>query len=447
MLRRFFLYNFGLVHRFTSGFQRRVSAFGKILLSVLGGAAIFGINTHEAATYQLFSLLAALFALSMFWHFLLRRQRLPIAAERHLPPHATVGEPLRYTLSFIQTGTRIQRGLSVLDWLAGGYPAWEEFRDATEPGASRRNAFDRYMGFYTWQWLLRNKRGASLEERALPDLAPNQRVTVPLELTPLRRGRLQFAELCLHRSDPFGLLRSVQILPLPQSCCVLPRCHPVSPLPQEGGRAYQRGGVALANSVGDSEEFLSLREYRQGDPLRKVHWRSSARYGRWVVKEFQDEYFVRRALVLDTFCPPQRAEDFEAAVSAAASLALGETGRDALLDLMFVEHQAHCFTAGRGLAHAVSLLEVLAGVQPSRQTEFAVLSGNVLQRAGTLSSVACVLLDWDEPRRKLCSHLAGLGLPVAVLLVRAEAPDPSAGAGLFLRHVRPGHLAADLLWQ
>jgi uncharacterized protein (DUF58 family) len=151
--------------------------------------------------------------------------------------------------------------------------------------------------------------------------------------------------------------------------------------------------------------------------------------------------------VLDTFCSPARMEDFEAAMSTAASLALAEPERDALLDLMFVERDAHCFTAGRGLADATALLEILAGVQPSRQTDFSVLAQNVLSRAGNLSSVACVLLDFDPPRRRLCEALAAFGLSVGVLLVREQAPDEAPPAGLFLRHIRPSRLAADLLWR
>jgi uncharacterized protein (DUF58 family) len=54
---------------------------------------------------------------------------------------------------------------------------------------------------------------------------------------------------------------------------------------------YQQGGVALASNVGQSDEFVALRDYRQGDPLRHIHWRSWARAGKPVVKEFEDEFF------------------------------------------------------------------------------------------------------------------------------------------------------------
>jgi uncharacterized repeat protein (TIGR01451 family) len=417
---------------------------GHLLLFAMLMAGVFGFDTHGAATYQLFTLLVAVSGLSVSWNFLARRRFPDILAERQLPRHATVGETLRYSLTLTNRGQHCQRGLSILDRLSGTEPDWTTFQSAVDPGEARRNFFDRYVGFYKWQWLLRYLRGASLKEQALPDLPPQQSVTISLELTPLRRGRLQFSGLCLHRPDPFGLFRTLHTVPLPQSCYVLPKRYRISPLPSGGGRAYQRGGVALANNVGESEEFMAMREYRPGDSLRTVHWRSSAKFGRWVVKEYQDEYFVRRALVLDTFCPASRMEDFEAAVSTAASLALSVPDRDALLDLMFVEREAHCFTAGRGVAHVISLLEVLAGVQLSRQTDFSVLAHNVLSRVASLSSVVCVLLDFDSSRRQLCNRLVALGLTVNVLVVQEQAPSDVPLHGLFLRHVRPRHLAEDL---
>src|SRR5207237_287835 len=80
-----------------------------------------------------------------------------------------------------------------------------------------------------------------------------------------------------------------------------PPRHPVRRFTLAGARRFQKGGVSLASRVGESEEFVSLRDYRPGDPLRLIHWKSWARRGRPVVKEFQDEFFVRYGLVLDTF--------------------------------------------------------------------------------------------------------------------------------------------------
>src|SRR3989442_2313388 len=91
------------------------------------------------------------------------------------------------------------------------------------------------------------------------------------------------------------------------------------------GRRYQPGGIPLSSSTGDAIEFLGPREYREGDAVRSIHWRSWARRGEPVVKEYQEEYFCRIAILLDTFVRrrPRAAgvRAFEAAISVVASVA------------------------------------------------------------------------------------------------------------------------------
>ena len=449
ILRRLFFRQFGLVYRVSLWFSRHFSPLGHFLLGLLMVSAAFGANTRAVTTYQLSSFLVGVFCLGLSWGVVGRRAKLTVAVERRVPLHGTVGEPLRYQLTLCNSGTRTEHGLSVLDQLHVRFPEWGEFSNtADDPAQARRNPFDRFVGFHRWQSLMRMNRGASIVERPLPELPPGRRVSFAMELTPLRRGRLQFADVCLFRPEPFGLFRTQHRFPQPKVCHVLPKRYPMSDLPSLGGRSYQRGGVALANAVGESEEFLALREFRQGDLPRNIHWRSSAKLGRLVVKEFQDEYFVRRALVLDTFFDPSRSVEFEAAISVAASLTTSEPRRDSLLDLLFIEQQAQCFTAGRGLAGMDGLLEVLAGVQPASKGSFGLLAEQVIQRLNLLSGVICVLLDWDPVRQSLVKTLCASGIPVAVLLVREALPEIIEPVpDLFLRRLRPSQLPEDLLWN
>lgn len=64
----------------------------------------------------------------------------------------------------------------------------------------------------------------------------------------------------------------------------------------------------LSSSTGDAIEFVGTRDYREGDPPRNIHWRSWARRGAPVVKEYQEEYFCRIALILDTFLPARETD-------------------------------------------------------------------------------------------------------------------------------------------
>jgi uncharacterized protein (DUF58 family) len=215
-----------------------------------------------------------------------------------------------------------------------------------------------------------------------------------------------------------------------------------------GTMKYQLGGVSLASSVGESEEFVALREYRPGDPLRRMHWKSFAKLGKPIVKEHQEEFFVRHALVLDTFGGPGESELFEEAVSVAASLAFTIRNQDSLLDLMFAGPRAYCFTTGRGVGHIEQILEVLASVQASRENNFSSLEHLVVTHAAELSGCVCIFLSWDLERQRLVTALLSRHVPLRVFVVTpTQEPLPAgvmaAQAGHF--HTLPiGKIAETL---
>jgi hypothetical protein len=165
------------------------------------------------------------------------------------------------------------------------------------------------------------------------------------------------------------------------------------------------------------------------------------------VKEFQDEFFTRHALILDTFCDETLETVFEAAISVAASLCESIEGSDSLLDLMFVGTEAYCFTAGRGQGGTEQFLEILACAQACADQPFERLQQSVLQRIPLLSAAVCVLLAFDEPRRNMIKALEATGLPLRILLI---TEDGEARSGLTDWNgsrpdlIRPRHLAQDL---
>jgi uncharacterized protein (DUF58 family) len=216
-----------------------------------------------------------------------------------------------------------------------------------------------------------------------------------------------------------------------------------------GTLKYQQGGVALASSVGESEEFVSLREYRRGDPMRHIHWKSWARTGKPIIKEFQDEFFVRHALILDTFAELHGRELFEEAVSVAASFACTLRTQESLLDLMFVGPQAFCLTAGRGLAHIEQMLEVLAAVDICDHKPFSSLETLVLQHITGVSGCLCIFIAWDQARQDLVQMLRAFGLPLLVLVIvppgSTELPlGPMAGEPGAFHTLELGKVAEDL---
>jgi uncharacterized protein (DUF58 family) len=419
---------------------RRLTKAGVLALTSMILAGAVGADVDQSVAFEAFALLCCLLGVALLWIPAFRGQ---FAVIRSLPRLATVNQPFSYRVEVRNNSQRAYGKLELLEDLADARPTLPEFAQLIRPTQTMRT-FRLARGGATHL----DFRQAKVKPVELPPLGPGGTVDARVEVAPLRRGPLRFLGVTLARQDPFGLVRSFNRLPLPQSVLVLPKRYPVPPLAFPGARHYQPGGVALASSIGDAEEFVSLRDYRPGDAFRRIHWRSWARVGRPIVKEYQEEFFVRYGLVLDTFVGPGPSEAFEEAVSVAASFACTLDSQESLLDLLFVGTRAFCFTTGRALGQSSQVLEVLASAGPSAGQPFEVLRHLVLRHAGGLSGCICVFVSWDEPRRELVERLKGFGMPVLTLLVAAEThardAEKVSGESVQLRRLRPGKIAEDL---
>jgi uncharacterized protein (DUF58 family) len=400
--------------------RRRFTPAGLAVLGALLVVGVTGLDPDLSACYQAFSLLLCLVlvAVSLNWSF-----RAHFSATRLLPPFGTAGAPFHYRVVVRNLSAETQSGLTLLENLADSRPSFQEWRAAHLAEQKRVRSFRFNQLGRTNPFKL-----ATVKDTAVPPAPPGQETEVRVELTPLRRGVLHFNGVTLARPDPLGVLRALATVPLPQTALILPRRYPLPPIALPGTLKYQEGGVALAARVGQSEEFVALRDYRHGDPMRHIHWRSWARVGKPVVKEFEDEFFVRHALVLDTFTDHQPGEVFEEAVSVAASFVCTIQTQESLLDLLFVGPQSYCFTAGRGLAHAEQMLEILASVRACGDQRFRALQDLVLNHVRALSGCICVFVAWDDDRRKFVEMLRALRVPVLALVIvepgRRQALDP-----------------------
>lgn len=419
--------------------RRRFTTAGILSLGVAAAAAALGLDTTQTVDYQAFTFLFCLLSLAMIWRHLFRPRLL---LGRSLPRFGTVGEAFPYVITVRNLGSRAERGISVREDADEPVPTLEEF--AAETGDRSKPArFIRWTGFDRYAELRRRGRISGLKEIPLPDLPGSDTCEVSAELVPPRRGKLVLRGLEVSRPDPLGIFKAFRRDRSGAAVLVLPKRYPVPRLALPGVRRYQQGGVALSSAVGESQEFVSLRDYRPGDPLRRIHWRTWARTGKPVVKEYQDEFFVRHALALDTFLP-EGGPRLEEAVSVAASFACSVLTQDSLLDLLFVGTEAYCFTAGRGLGGPDRMLEVLACVEPCRDKPFEVLAGSVLRRRAALSGCICVLTGLDAARREFLSRMASVGLECRSFLVTDGAPPPEAASVPGLRVLQVGKVAQGL---
>jgi len=390
--------------------RRRFTPVGQaMVVALLAAGALTGVDIENSQTYQSLALLLALLLESLAWSFWFRGK---FSATRTLPRVGTAGQPLPYRIHVKNLTADSQTGLTLLenmddprpsfdDWLGFQIAEGRRVRPFRVSQRRRRSPF----------------RLAKLKEAEIPPMLPHGEAEARGEIFPLRRGILTFRGVTVARPDPLGLFRSFIRVPAPQTVLILPKRYVLPPVALPGSLRYQEGGVALAAHVGSSEEFVALRDYRHGDPLRHIHWRSWAKTGKPIVKEYEDEFFVRHALVLDTFDAEPNSEVLEEVVSVAASFACTILTQESLLDLLFVGNQTYCFTAGCGLASSDQMLEILASVKNCPDKPFDVLEGHVLNHVSVVSGCICVLQRWDKDRRRFIRKLKELGVPLLVLVI------------------------------
>ena len=403
MLRRLSYKTFPIILNLSVRFSNRLAPTGRLFVWALIAAATLGIDTRQTLAYQLaalfFSMLLVAALISIYW-----RPKLEI--RRKLPEYVTNGEMAYYTLTIINNANKVERSLLLRDSLVEPRPSYVEFLRAKADTRNRaRNWFDRAVGFPRWVELVCEQRGADLGPVALPVIPANGRISLRLELRPLRRGHLTFSAVTLYRPDPLGLFFAQHRVPTPGHLISLPRRYPVPTVKLCSRRRYQHGGTNLAMAVGDAQEFMSVRDYRPGDPLRHIHWRSFAKTGSPIVKQYQDEYFDRHALIVDSSLKGQSPDRFEAVMSLAASFSTIARPNDSLFDMVFVGDRVWQLAAGRGLADTAQILRFLAEATPADEDGFDRLQGYLCGHMGQFASVVIIFGCWNEARLKLIREL------------------------------------------
>jgi uncharacterized protein (DUF58 family) len=219
-------------------------------------------------------------------------------------------------------------------------------------------------------------------------------------LRTLARGRYPIERTRVVVEDPFGMARLERDLPTGHAVLVYPRLVELDRLFSEAG-AHQLEGRRLLMHRPSGFDLHSVREYEQGESLRRVHWPSTAKRGQLMVKELEDAPRDETAVLLDadaatvTGTPPE--SSFEAQVRAAGSIleAYARRGRRAALAVNGAGRQYQAVHSHDG--DWTRALEMLAAVEPDGRTPLATMladEAGAAARALELTVVTAAL----EPR-------------------------------------------------
>jgi uncharacterized protein (DUF58 family) len=237
------------------------------------------------------------------------------------------------------------------------------------------------------------------------------------------RGKYAIGPLHVRVADVFGLVRLGRSVALPGTLVVTPA---ITELPPSAlaGTWLGEGGTRASTAAAAGEDDVVPRAYRDGDGLRRVHWRSTARYGELMVRREEQRWRNRAVLFLDTRGHAHSgrgpSSSFEYAVSAAASIGV-HLAREGI-DGQFVTD------AGPVSASAPFedvLLDSLAVIRPSRLSSLAQATIDTPRSGSGLMIAVLGDLSPEEARRLASArHPAGAALALLLAVSTWSAPRP-----------------------
>ena len=302
----------------------------------------------------------------------------------------------------------------------------------------------------------------------IPGLGPRRTYRWHARTLAIQRGIYRLGPMVLISSDPFGLFTFHKELPGHASLVIYPLIVPLPyfPLPQgrlPGGSALRRRAHYVTTNVS------GVREYQPGDALNRIHWKTTARTGRLMSKEFELDPYADVWCVLDMhrdiytgrlfedidvsvplltlrklqmLLPPHSAEY---AVAAVASIGHYTLRQDRTLGFITYAQKRHVIHPDRGERHRERLLETLARVQPRGDAPLQHVLASEISRFPRYSTLIVVTADWTAGWISLLAELRHRGIQPIVILIDSSTFGPLPSPQPLLPHLAHHNITTYLL--
>jgi uncharacterized protein (DUF58 family) len=318
---------------------------GRSFVAAGGAATVCGLAIPEPDLVRVGALLIILPLVSAL---IARRSRYRLACSRRLdPPRVPAGQPAVVTAR-LENVSRLRTAIllaeDVTPYSLGSRPRF--VLDEIEPGGSRELSY---------------------------------------QIRSDTRGKFIIGPLRVRVADAFGLVEISRSFSTTSTLVVTPKIYP---LPRAAAPSSWLGegdgGMRTISAIG--EDDAAPRAYQNGDALRRVHWRSTARYGELMVRREEHQWRNSASVFLDTrrlaHVGTGSSATFEFAVSAAASIGAHLTGEGFRARLITEAGEI----APRGTFQD-TLLDMLAVISPSREVSLAAGAAALTHAGGQLIAV------------------------------------------------------------
>lgn len=266
---------------------------------------------------------------------------------------------------------------------------------------------------------------------ALEPMPPHGQVTLRYQVRTRARGRYPLGPMRVRVTDPIGMVELGQTVPSSSSILVTPRTE-ILPRIALTGRWAGAGDHRTRDLLGGGTPDVSIREYRLGDDLRRIHWPTSARVGELMVRREEQQWQSRCTLLIDNRRTSHRGRggdsSMETAVSTAASIIRNLVALDFEVRLVSTtgESSAHGWHQGARPAALPEQLERLALMTMSRDDH---LSTGWVDESHQGGMLLAVLGNLGAGDRAFLAGLAAAGASAAAVVLDVSTWDDAGSRG------------------
>jgi len=248
------------------------------------------------------------------------------------------------------------------------------------------------------------------------------------------RGRYVIGPFSLYLFDPWGLFFLKKTYFINSELYVYPQTFNIKKFPPLIKGNVPWFGIESSRVSGDEHEFYGIREYKQGDPIKRIHWLSTARKNRLIVKQFQLQSFFRATVIFNLEKDKNFGEGKESVVEyiikIAASAAKYLIEKDVSLEIIAHTGEMVHIPFNKGPEHLEDIFRFLAVAQAESRVNLSEIFQEFCKYIPGDSSLIVIMLDtdWDCLPAMLSLEKKNVSL-VPLILDSSSFLSPPAGQG------------------
>ena len=243
-----------------------------------------------------------------------------------------------------------------------------------------------------------------------------------------KRGDYKMGPFIVYFFDPLNLFFFKRTFGVYSSVVVYPQIFKIEKFPALTRSILPWFGIETARSSGDDDEFYGVREYKDGESVKKIHWISSARKNKLIVKQFQLQSFFGTTIVFNLEKAKNLGQGKESVaeyiIKIAASVASYLTEKNVSIELLAHIGEIVHLPFNKGQEHLESILKVLAVAQAESRISFREAFEEFARYIPNDSSLVAVMSDEDYTDLPRMLSLYGRGISLIPLIVISDTFVP-----------------------